>query len=919
MGTIKRCLLLAGLLTVGLTQIAPAAHAATTAGVRDFAYSGSAPTGQKPQSKLWYNDGAWWGILWSKAQSGFTIQKFNWATDKWTDTGSATKLDTRNRGQADVTWTGSKLYVTSNIDPTVTNTTDKATKLWRLSYNATSKTYTKDSGFPVTLVSSAVESVTFDRAYDGKLWFTYTLDQAGGNRKLFVRHTTTSDTAWGAAFTPAVTGASNLSADDISSLVAYKGTDGVGKIGVMWSNQTDGTMYYISHVDGQADTAWTQDPAVTGASMADDHLALRSLNGDANGNVVAVMKTSLNDVLPATSTEPLIQVGVLQPDGTWKKAVFSRVVDNHTRAIVEIDRTNRQLYVFASAPCCSGGAVYMKKTSLDNPDFSTQTGMGTPFMQNATDVNINNPTSTKQELNSTTGVLVEASDDHTKFYLHNKITLPSGPVAPAPPAISSPANNSYDTDGNVTVSGTAVAGATVELFDGAVSKGTTTANASTGAFNFALTAVADGAHTYTAKATNSGGTSTASNGVTVNVDTQAPAAPAISSPTDPAADTTGSVTFSGTAEAGSSVQLFEGATAVGTPVTATGGNWSKTITGIAIGPHTYTAKATDAASNASGASNSVTVTESTPADNTPPTVAGRVPAPNATGVANNAQVKVTFSEAMDSSTITTSTITLKQGSTGVAGSVTYDAATRTATFTPASALADGTSYTVTVVGGSGGVKDAGSNAMTADDSWSFNTATGTTTNTLFSDDFEGGNLSKWSVTLGADGTAVDQQATVKSGAWAAKLTTTTLAGSVAYIRKTLATAQTDFTTGGDFNIASGGSSGNVPILRFFAGSTRLLTLYRQNGTSGNNLFVFDGTNRIAASAALAFGTWAHFDIHVIATGSGTSTVQVTMNGAPIFSSSAMILPATGITAIQVGNETSAQPGVVFADNIVAQS
>ena len=276
MGTLRRCLVLAGLLTVGLTQIAPAAQAAT-AGVRDFAYSGSAPTGQKPQSKLWFNDGSWWGILWSKAQGGFTVWKFDWNTDKWTDQGSTTKLDTRNRGQADVTWTGSKLYVTSNIDPTVTNTTDKATKLWRLSYNSSTKKYAVDSGFPVTLVSSAVESVTFDRAYDGKLWFTYTLDQSDGSRKLFVRHSTTSDTTWGAAFTPNVAGATGLSADDISSLVAYKGTDGVGKIGVMWSNQATGTMYYISHIDGQGDTSWTQNPAVTGADMADDHLALRSL------------------------------------------------------------------------------------------------------------------------------------------------------------------------------------------------------------------------------------------------------------------------------------------------------------------------------------------------------------------------------------------------------------------------------------------------------------------------------------------------------------------------------------------------------------------------------------------------------------------------------------------------------------------
>ena len=36
-------------------------------GYRDFSYSTSitAPTGQKPESKLWYADGTWWGALWN--------------------------------------------------------------------------------------------------------------------------------------------------------------------------------------------------------------------------------------------------------------------------------------------------------------------------------------------------------------------------------------------------------------------------------------------------------------------------------------------------------------------------------------------------------------------------------------------------------------------------------------------------------------------------------------------------------------------------------------------------------------------------------------------------------------------------------------------------------------------------------------
>src|SRR5919197_3296127 len=141
-------------------------------------------------------------------------------------------------------------------------------------------------------------------------------------RTLYVRHSSaTSATSWGAAFTPSLQGTTNLDLDDISAIVAFKGKDGVGKIGVMWSNQNDGTMHFGVHKDADADSQWIDQPAITGLNLADDHLALRALNADSSGEVVAVFKTSLNDVNPSTSTEPLIYLGVRQSTGAWKKTV----------------------------------------------------------------------------------------------------------------------------------------------------------------------------------------------------------------------------------------------------------------------------------------------------------------------------------------------------------------------------------------------------------------------------------------------------------------------------------------------------------------------------------------------------------------------------------------------------------------------
>jgi hypothetical protein len=96
------------------------------------------------------------------------------------------------------------------------------------------------------------------------------------------------------------------------------------------------------------------------------------------------------------------------------------------------------------------------------------------------------------------------------------------------------------------------------------------------------------------------------------------------------------------------------------------------------------------------------------ADITAPVVLTTSPANSATSVALNATVGITFSEAMNSSTINTSTITLKQGSTTIAGAVTYTG--NTATFTPSGNFIAGTIYTLTVTTGA---KDLAGNALAA--------------------------------------------------------------------------------------------------------------------------------------------------------------------------------------------------------------
>jgi hypothetical protein len=101
---------------------------------------------------------------------------------------------------------------------------------------------------------------------------------------------------------------------------------------------------------------------------------------------------------------------------------------------------------------------------------------------------------------------------------------------------------------------------------------------------------------------------------------------------------------------------------------------------------------------------------------TPPTVISTDPANNATGLALNTIITASFSEAMDPSTTTTGTFIFQQGETPVSGTVSYTGTT--AIFTPASNLAESTTYTATITTGA---KNIAGTALASNYLWSFTT------------------------------------------------------------------------------------------------------------------------------------------------------------------------------------------------------
>jgi hypothetical protein len=143
-----------------------------------------------------------------------------------------------------------------------------------------------------------------------------------------------------------------------------------------------------------------------------------------------------------------------------------------------------------------------------------------------------------------------------------------------------------------------------------------------------------------------------------------------------------------------------------------------TIPALADGGYIVQVRATDAASPPNTNTEDQYATDSFTVDTTVPTVVSRYPASGATGVALDTVVTATFSEAMNASTITTSNFTLKIGSTPVSGTVSYNAGTYTATFTPSADLADDTIYTASL---STAITDVAGNALGAASTWNFTT------------------------------------------------------------------------------------------------------------------------------------------------------------------------------------------------------
>jgi hypothetical protein len=478
---------------ISLLLIGSLAASSILVGYKDFQYpkntgGNSQPTGEKPESKLWFNDGVWWGILWSPSGKANRIHRLDRVAQSWVDTG--TVVDTRLNSRADVAWDGTHLYVASHVfladaGGVSTAVDSERGKLYRFSYVAVSQSYTLDPGFPVNVNAAITETLVLAKDSTGRLWVTFI-----ESNQVKANYSDDDGLHWATPFPLPGANASTLSKDDVATIIAY----GNGYVGILWSHQTYNnlsqptsdpnahsggqdcsssskarptkcdprtvddtehlasiTMNFAVHVDGADPLAWTGDSIYT--ASGDDHMNLKEYGG----YIYAVYKED----------DTAKQIGLLacqigfsacQNKTDWKHYPVYKTFDNDgnspqagaladsygnpTRPILLIDAKNGDLYVFVSLERQEDpldpdvrSSIYYKKTKLDAITFDPQ-AVGVPFIksENRTektgDLVINNPTSTKQNLNSfvagtlDSGLVVLASDKDARFYYHNDRALP---------------------------------------------------------------------------------------------------------------------------------------------------------------------------------------------------------------------------------------------------------------------------------------------------------------------------------------------------------------------------------------------------------------------------------------------------------------------------------------------------------------
>jgi hypothetical protein len=330
-----------------------------TAGAAGNVLGSCTNTSDKPQSKIWYNDGSYWAVLQNGTGSHiYRLVGGNWEIREDVDSHRDNGLE----GHEDVLWNGYELFVLVYASTPL---------LYKFVYDTSTDLHHRVAGFPVAIPDAGgSETMVIDQDSTGRLWAVY----EGGGRVYAAYSTSADHTLWE---TPGVVLRDGLNDDDVASVIAFN-----GRIGVFWSDQNRWEFGFRTHADDAAPDVWTSTEIVRpGVGNSDDHL---NLCADSAGRVYAITKDVENE----------FAVHKRSATGSWTTRSNITGGQTGTRPSLMLDATETKLYAMYTCWDCGGSdPIVYRVGSTSTLSFGSST-----TLLSATDQSLNDVTDMKQTL-----------------------------------------------------------------------------------------------------------------------------------------------------------------------------------------------------------------------------------------------------------------------------------------------------------------------------------------------------------------------------------------------------------------------------------------------------------------------------------------------------------------------------------------
>lgn len=350
------------------------------------------PVGDAGQSKLWFHDGRWWGIL--LAEREFRIHSFD-PVAGWKD--SRVVVDTRPSAHVDVLAEDGRV-TTASAGRSASER--NAVEIRQYEYDSSARLYRGISGFPVRLTTKGATDVTIDRTADGRLWTAFVID-----RVVQVARTDTTDLDWSDAEPLPVTEAAQPA--DGAALAANGDA-----VVVVWSAASGS--FFAATSTGGGD--WAAVTLLEGAAPdAEPAISVRA-GVDGGPRFVALLVASRPDAVDDNLLTPEV-VLVANTGDRWKTYEVSRTEDGLSEPTLSVDRARGRVIVLASAE----GSIWLKEADAKHPVFGTGRG------QRVISVDVGgtfDEVTTARSLPAGAGILALAADNGLGRYAHGFTGVP---------------------------------------------------------------------------------------------------------------------------------------------------------------------------------------------------------------------------------------------------------------------------------------------------------------------------------------------------------------------------------------------------------------------------------------------------------------------------------------------------------------